>query len=125
MKQSEPDIAANRTQNGTVALLAAARQCRRLSRRVRVPKTSSWSGRIAAKFRDGVESELIDRRGVGKLTAADYAVLDSIYFAAAGLAEGYALLGSAGWIDTEKHAFHPAVETILKLQREMKDDLER
>jgi hypothetical protein len=85
---------------------------------------SEWSRRIACNFRDGTEDELIRQRA-GKLTPADYALLDAIYFAAAGLAEGYALLGKHGWIDEDKRAFHPVVETLIKLQREMKDDLAR
>jgi hypothetical protein len=95
-----------------------------LSRRHRMPKTSHRSGRIAAKFRDGTEAELVQRRA-GKLSAVDYAILDAVYFAACGLAEGYALLGKHGWIDEEKRSFHPVVETIIKLQRELKDDLAR
>jgi hypothetical protein len=65
------------------------------------------------------------QRRAGKLSAIDFALLDSIYFAVSGLAEGYALLGKHGWIDEDKRAFHPVVETIVKLQRELKDDLAR
>jgi hypothetical protein len=89
-----------------------------------VPATSSWSARLGTQYRDGVYAELDERRE-GKLTAADYACLDSIYFAACGLAEAYALLGEVGWIDKPKRAFFPIVETVLKLQAVLKGDLER
>jgi hypothetical protein len=124
MKQSEVNVTAGRRQNGADSHLTAARKCRKLSRRLRVPKTSPWSARIGVQFRDGTEAELIQRRA-GKLSAVDYAILDAVYFAVSGLAEGYALLGKHGWVDQEKRAFHPVVETIVKLQRELKDDLAR
>jgi hypothetical protein len=122
MRQSEPNIEGRRNMNGTEALLKHARNCRLLSRRLRIPAKSNWSRRVACNFRDGTEDELVKRRN-GKLSAIDFALLDSVYFACAGLAEGYALLGKFGWIDEEKRAFHPVVETIIKLQRELKDDL--
>jgi len=80
MKTSEVNVTARRTQNGAESHLTAARKCRTLSRRHRIPKKSHWSGRIAAKFRDGTEAELIQRRA-GKLSAVDYAILDAVYFA--------------------------------------------
>lgn len=94
-----------------------AKKCGLLSKRVRVPKERDWSARVGKQFRDGVMVELKAQRENEHLSALDWACLDSVYFAACGLAMGYEYLGVKGWIDEAKADFHPIVSTCTKLQR--------
>ena len=60
---------------------------------------------------------------VDDLAPIDFACLDSIYFAVCGLAQGYGYLGVRGWIDEKQGGFRPAVESCLKLQRMVRENL--
>jgi hypothetical protein len=91
---------------------------------MRVPPGKGWAGRVAKAVRDSVMAELVKRRPDG-ITAHDFACLDSLYFAAAGLALGYGFLGVKGWIDEGKAAFYPITETCLKLQASIADTFKR
>lgn len=111
--------------HGADSALVAARKCRSLISRQRVPVTEGWASRIGKRFRDGVIAHLLDRRTctLDDLQPMDFAVLDSCYFVVCGLAQGYGFLGAKGWLDEEAGGFRPVVEMCLKLQRMLQDNL--
>ncbi len=116
--------------HGAEGLLVAARRakrskCARLALCQRVPVADGWASRVGKMFRDGVLAELEARPDAGELTAAEWAVLDSVYFSATGLALAYAYLGKKGWIDEDAGDFRPVIGTAIRLQRMIQDSLGR
>lgn len=134
MKQTEPFTTNDgRAVHGADAILAKATgriraktpKAAKLAHRLRVPPEQAWAARLARQFREHVVSEVCQRRDGGELTSFDWAIVNSIFDAASGLALAYSFLGRRGWIDENEGAFHPVVETVFKLQKVMIDGFGR
>jgi hypothetical protein len=90
-------------------------------------------GLAGTELQDALDKRLeraVKQKRESRLTAEDWLALDGIYFAGCGVALGYTLLAQVGWVDQDalkqgRLAYHPVVETILRLHRVLKEDYAR